>query len=118
MHLSWPADERPTWRVRSHYQRPEVAEVCNRLEAAVDLEDVLRASGKVRQPSVTLDQLAVTVSVLVKAGHEREAALTALELIEAVCVTTDCWLLGDLLRQTMQPALQLQGCPSLEARHG
>lgn len=118
MHLSWPADARPTWRVRSHYRKPEVIEVCERLEAAVELEEALRASGRVRQPSVTLDQLAVTVSILVKAVNEREAALTALELIEAACLTTDCWLLGDLLRQTMQPALQLQCCPSLEARHG
>lgn len=108
MHLSWPADERPTWRVRSRYLKQEVADACERLEAAVELEEALRASGKVRQPWVTLDGAAVTVSVLIKAEREREAALSALELIESVCVTTDCWLLGDLMHQTMQAPSQAQ----------
>lgn len=116
MHLSWPADERPTWRVRSVYVKQEAAEASERLEAAVELEEALRATGKVRQPWVTLDGAAVTVSILVKAEREREAALNALELIESACVTMDCWLLGNLVRQTMQPALQLRHQTISEAR--
>lgn len=55
---------------------------------------------------MTLDGAAVTVSVLVQAGSQREAALQALDLIEAACATVDCWLLGDLMRQTLHPALE------------
>jgi len=105
VHLSWPADERPAWRVRSVYVKPEVADAGERLDAAVELEEALRASGKVCQPWVTLDGTAVTVSGLVKADSEREAALDALELIGSVCAMTGCWLLGDLVRQTIQPWL-------------
>lgn len=50
MQLSWPADERPVWRVRSRYMKLEMAERSEHLDAAVELDEALRMSGKVLQP--------------------------------------------------------------------
>lgn len=118
MHVSWSADSRPTWRVRSLYTKHETATASERLDAAVELEEALRATGMVRRPWVTFDGGAVTVSGLVKAESEPEAALNALELVEAVCAVIDCWLLGDLVRQTIQSSLQVRWNFSSGASYG
>lgn len=109
MHLSWQADQRPVWRVRSRYSRRDDTPEGEGLSAAVELEEALRATDKVRRPWVRLDTRAITVSVLIPADSKPEAALNALELIEAVRTVINSWLLGEMMRQTVEPLLHTEG---------